>query len=149
MRLRNVLVALFVAAVMGAAVWLSQPNSNYARHAAAEREARLILKDFAAALESIKDPASARTAATRMNVLCDRMDALMTTMLELPPITLEERKKLQKQWDGDLGPPSALFEAGRNATRNAQGEPALVAAGQRLERIVERVFKELTARMRE
>jgi hypothetical protein len=150
MRLRNVLVALFVAGVMGTVVWLSQPNSNYARHEAAEREARLILKEFAAALESIKDAASARTAAARMNVLSGRMDALVTTMLELPPLTLEERKTLQDQWNADMGPLNTrLFDIGRDATRNAQGEPAFVAAVQRLERIVERMFKEIAAKLKE
>ena len=139
MRLHKVLLGLLVAAIMGAAVWLSQTRSNYAKHEAAEREALDILKDLATALQSIKDPQSARSAAGRIQIIWDRLETLIQKVQNLPALTVGERRKLDDTLSAEGGPVIVqLFDLARQAARNAQGEATFVSTLERIAKLSER-----------
>jgi hypothetical protein len=109
-------------------------GSPYSRHEAAAREVIALMNELAAALESVKDQNSARAAASRINSVCDRMEALSRRVKALPKLTAEEDRKLQNSLKGDMDAiAQRVVVATPQAAANARGEQTLVAAAKRLQ----------------
>ena len=55
-------------------------------------------------------------------------------------LTREEQQQRQERFDAEMGPTNArMFALGQQAARKSQGEPAFVAAVQRLSQVNQRL----------
>jgi hypothetical protein len=148
MALHKLALAVFVAAILGGAVFLSQKSNRSDDRDGAEREAMRIMKDLAAVMESVKDRESARVAAARIEGICDRLEMLVRRAQNLPAIPPEEQQKRQERFDAEMGPTNArMYDLGKQAALNAQGEPAFISAAQRLIQVNQK-WKEVGLRQR-
>jgi hypothetical protein len=86
------------------------------------------------ALDSVKDRASAKTAAVKINAICDRMKELGKDAEKLPKLTKADHDKLEKKYGPELEKvvkrvQSVAFQAGANCG----GEPDFLKAAMRLQ----------------
>jgi len=131
---------LVLGAIIALAIALWPSGSNYSKHEAAAQEVIQLMRELAEALESVRDPASARTAAAKIEQICDRIEKLEQKLKSLPKITQAEDKRLKNKFEPELNQvakraENSAFQAGVNSG----GEPSFVAALRRLERLGNRL----------
>lgn len=128
-------VALLVAGLVIIVVVAARSRgSAFEQHEAAVREAIAVSNELGAALETVKDKDSARTAAIKINQICDRMEALAKRERSLPRLTAEEERRLQNLVGAEVTAlTQRLTAAGFQAGVRSQGEASFVAAAKRLQ----------------
>jgi hypothetical protein len=111
-------------------------QSNYEKHEALAREAVQVLEQLAVTMESVKDQDSARTAATGLNRVCDQLESLADRAKALPRLKPDEDRRLQTQFDPELKRlQQRIQQVAFQAGMNSRGEPAFLAAAQRMMRV--------------
>lgn len=130
-------VGFVVAAIVGVVVFLAVRGGGsgaYAQHEAAANELIGLMKELQAAFESVQDVNTARLAATRINSVIDRVQALNQRMRSLGKITAEENRRLEQKVQSELMPlQTRMHQAAFQAGMRSQGEPTFIAAAKRLE----------------
>lgn len=130
-------VGFLVAMIVGVVVFLAVRGGGsgaYAQHEAAANELIGLMKELGAALESVQDANTARLAATKIDSVVDRVQALHQRMRTLGKITAEENRRLEQKIQSELMPLQArMTQAAFQAGMRSQGEPTFIAAAKRLE----------------
>lgn len=109
---------------------------NLARHEAVIKGAIELLNELADALEGVKDRASARVAAVKIDKVCDRLGELSREAESLPRIRKVEDERLQKKYEREIRKASDRMEtAAFRAAPNSGGDPAFLKAVARLEEV--------------
>jgi hypothetical protein len=109
-------------------------SGAYAQHEAAEREAIGLVKELITVLESVQDANTARLAATKINNICERVEALHKRTRSLGKITAEENRRLKEKIESELAPmKTRMSQAGFQAGARCQGEPTFIAALKRMD----------------
>jgi hypothetical protein len=123
-----------VAVVAGLLIFFLSRGSPFSQHEAAAREGLAMMNELVAAIESVKDPNSARAAASRIHQICDRVQALERRIRNLPKLTVEENRRLESTMNAEFAAlTQRMTQVGFQAGRNAGGEPSFVAAIKRLQ----------------
>jgi hypothetical protein len=111
-------------------------SSAYGQNEAVAKELVQALTDMAEALESVKDANSAKTAAGKLNTICDRVEGLAKRAKELPKLTQAEDKRLKDQYEPQMRTLAGRMQnAGFEAGRRCGGEPSFLEAAKRRERL--------------
>ena len=97
-------------------------DANYKKHEALAKELIVVLNDMGDALESIKDHASAKAAAAKIDTLCDRLKDIRDKVDALPRLSKSDNDKLEKNLKADLDKAmSRILTAGPQARQKAGG----------------------------
>jgi hypothetical protein len=144
-------IVLTVALVIGGLVVLgglgvgiyfgvSALGGAYGKNEAAAKETISALTELADALESVKDPPSARLAAARIEAVCDRMEQLASRIKGLPKLSPEDDKKLEQQYKAEITRINErIVKVAFQAGVNSQAEPAFMSAANRLKTVGEKL----------
>jgi predicted Zn finger-like uncharacterized protein len=144
-------IVLTVALVMGGLVVLGGLGvgiyfavhalaDSYGKNEAAAKETISVLNELADALESVKDPPSARLAAARIEAVCDRMEQLATRIKGLPKLSPEDDKKLEQQFKAEITRINErIVKVAFQAGVNSKAEPAFMSAANRLKTVGEKL----------
>jgi hypothetical protein len=112
----------------------------YAKHEDAIKETISMMTELADALESVKDPQSAHSAAARIEKVCDRMEQLETRIKGLPKLSVDDDQRLEKQYKPEfLKINERILKVAFQAGVNSQAEPAFMSASLRLKTVGERL----------
>lgn len=104
-------------------------------HESVARELISIMEDLAGTLETVKDPASAKTAATAVDSLVKRVESVGERASKLDPPTAEQTKKLMEGLRERSTKAGTRLMSARQAARVLiNQEPALRSALDRFER---------------
>ena len=127
---------VLVGAIVVVVILLAGGGGARGQHEAAAKEMVQIINDLVSAVESVKDPDSARAAAVKVHQSLDRMEALANRIKALPKITQAEEAELKAKLDPQMIPlQQRMQKASFQAGRNARAEPSLGAALQRAARL--------------
>jgi hypothetical protein len=127
---------LLIALIVGAIVVVRHFGNAYEKHEALSKEMIHGLNELAKALESVKDPESAKRAAVRVEKVCDQMEEIEWRAKALPKITKADDERLRQQFEPDFQKTQArLNKVAFQAGVNSKGEPTFVAALKRLETV--------------
>jgi len=97
-------------------------DANYKKHEALAKELIAVCNDLGDALESIKDPASAKVAAAKIDSICDRFKDIRDRVEGLPKLSKSDNDKLEKNLKADLDKAmSRILTAGPQARQKAGG----------------------------
>jgi hypothetical protein len=123
----GVVVAIFL--LMGG-------GSTVAQHEAAIQEMLVVVNDFAAVLESVKDRNSAQAAAPRIRELTVRFQQTVEKAKALPKVTAEQDADLQEKFMPEFSTAMQRMQrAGMSAGFASGGEPTFIAALHELEKV--------------
>jgi uncharacterized membrane-anchored protein YjiN (DUF445 family) len=115
---------------------LSGCSDNYAKHEAIGNEMVKALNDLADALESVKDKASAKAAATKINEICDRIAEIGKRASALPKVTQSDDNKLKAKFEPELKKVSdRLAQVALKAGAASGGDPDFLNSLKRLEQV--------------
>lgn len=107
--------------------------NNAAKHEAVFKSTIEQLNELTDALESIKDRASARAAAVRINKVCDRLKELAKEAQGLPRLRKAEDKRLLEKYEWEIRKTRDRLEtAAFTAARKSGGDPDYLKAAERL-----------------
>lgn len=121
------------------ALFMLSRSSTYSKQEAAAKDIIKLLNEFADALESVKDPESAKSAAARIDKICDRLDELGKRAQALPKLTQAEDTRLRKQIEPELNQVNErIVKVAFQAGLNSKGEPAFMSSLQKLQQVVQR-----------
>ncbi len=116
------------------------PKDNYSRRRAAFKKVDALNNEFFSALESVKDPASATAAATRINEICNRLETVVQEINSLPKLTPEEMTRMTAEASADSRKISQRMDkAMPQAMKASRGDQALSKAVQRYGEIMMRI----------
>jgi hypothetical protein len=91
---------------------------------------------LADAFESVKDKDTAKTAAGKINKVCERLSELAKQVKKLPKLTQEEDKRFQKKYEPELAKASRrLQQVAVQAGTNSGGEPEFLKSLGRLQEV--------------
>lgn len=108
----------------------------YDRHEAAAKEVVGLMENLASALESVRDPNSARQAGQRIEKICDDLDALADRYPNLPKITVEQERELEQKYEAQMMVVQQRMQrVTLQAARNSQGEPGFLRSMNRLAQV--------------
>jgi hypothetical protein len=108
-------------------------DSTLSKHQKAAKELVRLMTDLVEALNSVRDRETAKSAAVRINKICDDVEALAERGKKLPKLSNSDDEKLRKEFMPQFQRVTQqLQQAGFNAGRASQGEPAMLQAAQRL-----------------
>lgn len=94
------------------------------------------LNALADAMESVKDKASAKAAAVKINKVCDRLKELGNEAQGLPKLSKDEDEKLMKKYMPELQKANErLTKVALQAGLASGGEPDFLAAAKRLQEV--------------
>lgn len=111
-------------------------QANYEKHEKVVKDLLAALTDLADALESVKDTSTAKTAAGKIENVCDRFEKLAEEAKKLAKLEAEEDKKLQATYLPQLQKQSErLQNVALQANVNSGGETTFVKALKRLEQV--------------
>ena len=95
-------------------------DTSYKKHEALVKDVIVVLNDMGDALESVKDPASAKAAAAKIDGICDRFKDIRDKVDALPKLSKSDDEKLVKNWKSDLDKAmSRVRAAGQQASQKA------------------------------
>lgn len=104
-----------------------------AQHEEAMKEALQTLTDLENAMREVRDPASAKVAAVKVNQVCDRLEALGRKVQALPKLPVAQAQQLQNKYKPQVDAINGrMAQVGFQAGQNSRGEASFVAAAQRL-----------------
>jgi len=105
----------------------------YAKHEKEAKELIRLFTELSEALESVKDRATAQTAAQKINKICDQLEQLGQRIKNLPLISKADDKRLQDKYEPEIRKLNQrMISASTQAGMKSQGEPSFVQAGLRL-----------------
>jgi hypothetical protein len=127
---------LLIGLVVGVFFLVRSFGDAYSKHEAASQDALKLLTELADAMESVKDPESAKVAAVRINKVCDQLEELEKRVKALPKLSAADDDRLKKKFQPEVDKinqraAKAAFQAGANS----RGEPSFLAAVKRLEQV--------------
>ena len=135
-------------ALLGLGLCLALPpaaradQANYDKHVTLFKDMIKALSDLADALESVKDKDTAKSAAPKIDKVCDRLEALGKQAEKLPKLEGDEDKKLEKQFKESLTKQvTRLQKVAFQAGMNSGGEPTFVKSIMRLQTVGEALNK--------
>jgi hypothetical protein len=94
------------------------------------------MNSLADALESVKDKASAKEAAVKINKICDRLTELGNEAKSLPKITKSEDDRLMKKYEPEMNKATErLKKVTLTAAAKCDAEPDFMKSLERLEKV--------------
>ena len=116
------------------------PRDNYSRRLAAFKKVEALNNELFSALESVKDPASATAATTRINEICNRLETVVQEINSLPKLTPEEMTRMTAEASADSRKTGQRMDkAMPQAMKASRGDQALSDAVQRYGKIMMRI----------
>jgi hypothetical protein len=126
--------------LLGLALVLAVPATSHGadtdKHEALIKDMIKGLDDLGDALESVKDKDTAKTAAVKINKVCDRMTEIGKKAQDLPKLSKDEDAALEKKYKPQLEKVAARIQKVAFAAGMASGgEPDFIKSCMRLEEV--------------
>ncbi len=121
--------AFRMSVMLALAVGLNGCKKAYAENEAIIKDMIKCLNDFADALESVKDPETAKAAATKISQTADEMEALGKKAEKAPKLSKADNDKLENTYMPELEKAQKRFESvAPQAGVKSGGEPTFQEA---------------------